>query len=262
MTRAAPYGSAAWRAWKHDHHWASTGTVDPLGAGNTKLLSDLGVTPLSFWDVRRNLTVSGGTASSLADVKGDGTYGPALVQATGAKQPAWDGTTLTFDGVAQYLVSASAISGVDLSAEMTIAIVEDAETSSGKVAWQISDATDTPYWRRITTTVFRCVTSADTNGGISAAATGTGNLRLVLSTINAAAVNVSVEVPTTAKVVHTSGVAMTSGNRSFSIGGEPDGLALAPLRFRAALIWAGGYTTAQRDTLKTWATTYHGAVLA
>ncbi|HEX7122632.1 MAG TPA: hypothetical protein VF178_09715 [Gemmatimonadaceae bacterium] len=45
-------------------------------------------------------------------------------------------------------------------------------------------------------------------------------------------------------------------------GATTQGTAAVALRVRAALLWAGGYTTAQRDTLIAYATTYHGAVLA
>lgn len=246
--------------------------ADPLGQGNTALLgpSGLNLTPLGFWDVRQNLTASGGTVSSLADVKGDGTYGPALVQATQANQPAWDGTTINFNGgvSAQTLVSASVVTGADVSLPLTAAIVIDvSETTVGRVAATIQAAAGAaPFWRIPFVTTGPVYGSiGDKSGTIaSTAATGTGKILLVMMTVNVHAGTAvhEIEVPTLAKVNGSSSTGSEAAGNQFVCLGNATGSANgAASRFRALLIWSGGYTTGQRDTLKTWAQTFHGAVL-
>jgi len=268
VTRAAVYGSHTWRNWKHDHHWASA-LADPLGAGNTALIGALGVTPLVFRDVRVNLTVSGGKVSRLADVKGDGTYGQAFVQSTGTLQPAWDGTTINCNGTT-WLTSATATTGVDLSTQLTIVDVVDASTNiTGRAGAQLgpSNGIVAPYILFNVQGATAFYAAQDSAGSAtrvaSTAATGTGNIRLAIYTINVAGTAaITVEVPGVAKVTGSSNTALASGNQLDSIGASTSGTAPTAIRFRARLIWAGGYTTAQRDTLKTWAQIYHGAVMA
>lgn len=269
MTRAAPYGSAAWRAWKHDHHWAAGGgaPADPLGAGNTALIgaSGLNVTPLAFYDVRKNLTVASGTASSLADVSGVGTYGPALNQATQAAQPTWDGTTLNFDGVNDFMLSASTVTGLDISTIITMVLVADIQTTvTSKTAAAIGASGGvSPFFviRTVTGPLVQVASSHQSHS--STVAPGSGNIRLIIATINVAATDsVAIEIPTAAAGNSGSGTAETSGNQLIALGAATSGAsAFCSIRFRAFLAWAGSYTTGQRDTLKTWTTTYHGAVL-
>ena len=241
---------------------------DPLGAGNTKLIANLGVTPILFYDVRQNLTVAGGTASSLADVSGKGTYGAALAQATQAKQPTWNGTVLSFDGVTDFLLSTAAIPGLDLSGPLTMAVVMDSTAPANKAVVCVGQADGTgqnwtPGSGTSTTPVhFTTLQSGNAAGPDSGVALG-GGLRLVLAYLNAATPATTIEVPSQALVSDaTPGVALTAGNKSFSLGATAIGGAIGALTFRAALCFAGNYTAAQRDALKTWATTYHAAVLA
>lgn len=265
-TRAAPYGSPEWRAWKHQHHWAPVSTaVDPLGAGNTALIAALGVTPLGFWDVRKNMTLNGGNVSQLADVSGAGTYGPALAQANATVQPAWDGTVInttgsgTSGGGTDWMQTTGAF---DLSTALTFVLVADQAGLVGKVAADISTSADATNFRYIvgSGSLFHVSSSGNGTGATSTAQTGTGNIRLAIATL-ATNGTVTIEVPTTAQATHA-GTAIASGSAAFTLGATFAGTAGLATRFRAALIWAGSYTTAQRDTLKTYATIYHGAVLA
>ena len=242
--------------------------ADPLGAGNTALISasGLNVTPLAFYDVRKNLTVAGGTASSLADVSGVGTYGAAIVQATQADQPAWDGTVLTFGG-ATFMLTGSAITGLDLSGTLTVALVADVPSLSGGVAVAIGAASGgTPSWNVVESVsgVFNTRTNNDVGGVNSTAATGTGNIRLIIASLITSGSNntVSIEIPTTAKVSGGSATKLAAGGGFLALGGTTAGAQRIATRFRALIAWSGNYTTGQRDTLKTYATTYHGAVLA
>jgi len=262
VTRAAVYGSAAWRRWKHDHHWAASAQSDPLGTGNTALISSLGVTPIFFYDVRKNLTLSGSNVSSLKDVKGDGTYGPSLTPPGTA--PTWDGVTITTTG--GILISSSTITGLDLSAQLTVAMIADAGGSAGTDFWQIGPtAAGTPNWRGQVKTgnLFLTSTSTNTVGATSAASTGTGNLRLLIFTLNVVATDaVSIEVPSTAKVSSATAAALTSANYLLALGGTTANSARATTRWRAALGWTGGYTPGQASTLLTYAVNFHGAVAA
>jgi len=268
VTRAAVYGSAAWRAWKHDHHWATTPpSGDPLGAGNTALLSNLAVTPLAFYDVRKNLTLNGSNVSSLGDVSGAGTYGPALVQATSGNQPPWDGTTINFSGGAggDYLLAGSTVAGLDLSTHLTMVLVADIQsTTTGAFAAVVgAAAAGNPQWRIDTLTGPVIGVNDQSTSKASTVAPGSGNIRLIISNVNVVATgSVGIEIPNTAFVFSGSSTAMAAGNQFIAIGAATSGSAPCALRLRAFLAWAGTYTTAQRDTLKTWATTYHSAVLA
>lgn len=264
--------------WHGDTHGRSLGMLapvvpaDPLGAGNTALQTALGVTPLGWWDVRQNLTTASGAASSLADVKGDGTYGPALVQATGANQPTWDGTTLNFSGAVtpnnQFLVSASAATGLDLSTQLTVALIVDGQTATTTaVLANIGAAAGGSPWWRVSElgTGGAFITNTSTHGAAlsSAAVSGTGNIHLIIATVNVAGTDaVTLEVPATAKVSNAAATALASGNQLVALGAGTNGAGPSPMRFRALIIWAGGYTTGQKSTLVTYAQTYHLMVTA
>jgi hypothetical protein len=73
----------------------------------------------------------------------------------------------------------------------------------------------------------------------------------------------NVEVPNGSASANTgSGVGPeAAGSNLIALGAATGGGSAIAIRFRAILIFAGLYTTAQRDALKTWATTYHGVTL-
>lgn len=248
---------------------SSSAPVDPLGAGNTALIAALGVTPLGFWDVRKNLTSAAGAVSSLADVSGAGTYGPALVQATGAKQPAWDGTTINFDGVSQYLLSATTVTGLDLSTPLTSVLIADVQsTTNARIAAVIgAAAAGAPNWRvpGVVTGPLLNTTGDKSNSKTSTTAPGTGEILAIFCRINVHAGTAVVEIEVPPAAIGSSGSgsgAEASGNQLAALGALTSGVSPCALRFRAWLAWAGGYTAGQRDTVKTWAQTYHGAVVA
>lgn len=269
MTRAAPYGSAAWRAWKHDHHWGSTATVDPLGAGNTTLISALGVTPFAFYDRRKNLALSGSNVTSLKDVKGDGTYGPTLAPPLTTNQPTWDGSQINFSGGVspnnQYLVTASTLSALDLSTQLTFAFVGTLSGTGGKAMFSAGNSAFTaPFIFCLSPTTGATLQTSDgATGKALSAAVSTTQAVLLIGTVNVAGTALcTIEIPGSAKVTGTgTPTALASAALLLAIGAETNGVANAGIAFRAFLAWSGGYTTGQRDTLKTWATTYHGVTL-
>ena len=270
MTLVAPYGSYAWRNWKQNHHWTTSGApADPLGAGNTALISNLGVTPFLFRDVRKNLSLSGSSVTSLADIKGDGTYGAALVQATSTKQPTWDGTFIQFSGAAspnnQFLLSTSAVTGFDLSLQMTYVFVGTLAGTTGACAFSAGNTSFTAPWILGLTGNGTVAPAFETSNGStgranSAVLTSATAVVLVFCTVNVAGTAIcTIEIPGLAKVTGTgTPTALASGNVFDAVGAETTGAANAGHAFRAHLAWRGGYTTAQRDTIKTWAATYHG----
>ena len=264
MTRSAVYGSPAWRRWKHDHHWATVPS-DPLGSGNTALIAALAVTPIAFHDVRKNLVLSGSNVTSLGDVSGVGTYGPSFT--TAGTAPTWDGTVIKTNGTG-ILITSSAVTGLDLSTPLTLAIIADiAGTGTGTAAGTVGAAANgSPKWFApllAAGPVLKTTTSTNGAGAASTAASGTGNIRLAIYTVNVAGTDaVTIEVPNTAKASSGTITALASGNQLIAIGGTTSAGALAAVRFRTLIAWSGGYTTGQRDTLKTYATTYHGMVNA
>lgn len=233
---------------------------DPLGAGNTTLISALAVTPVVFYDVRKNLTLSGSNVTSLKDVSGAGTYGPIL---NGNSTPTWDGTLINTNGTS-YLLSASTATGLDLSLGVTVVIVCSTTAAVGKVYWAIGAAAGaTPYVRGITKTGPVYGFTSDTNGtGDVSTVSATSTVRLCIHTTNGAH-TLTTEIPSTTTVTNTVGTTSeAAGNQLICLGATTAGTAGGPIGFRALVAWQGTYTTAQRDTLKTWAQTYHGAVFA
>lgn len=237
-----------------------SGSSDPLGKGNTQLLNSLAVTPKAFYDVRKNLSQSGGNVSSLLDVSGAGTYGPSLTPPSTA--PTWDGTVINTNATS-YLKSSSTITGADVSTQLTVVYVGDWGATAGKVPWELGNGA--VFWRGLVSTgpVFRTTSLSNTAGATGTAATGTGNVRVVAMTVNVAGTDtLTIEVPATAKVTSGSAAALASTAGTLTIGATFAGSAGSAVKFRALLIWSGGYTSGQLSTLVTWAQTYHGAVAA
>lgn len=234
---------------------------DPLGEGNTQLIADLGVTPLGLWDVRKNLTLDGsGNASSLVDV----VNGIDAAQATSTKRPAWDGTTLKFDGVDDVLLT-SALASLDLSQPITVALVAAITNASGRRAVVLAPSAGSASADLLNTGAGTMRASlAGSDGVVKFADGGVSNtpttMRLILGCFNQT--SVSCEVPNHAKVTTTGVVQPVSASSVLSIGAAAAGTAAQPMAFRALIALPGAYTTGQRDTLRTWAQTYHGAVVA
>lgn len=246
-----------------------SGVVDPLGAGNTKLMSDLGVTPFLFRDVRQGLSLSGSNVTSLPDVSGIGTYGPALAPPLSTNQPTWDGTFIQFSGAAspnnQYLRSSSAVTGLDLSLQMTYVFIGTLTGTQGKAAFSAGNTSFTAPWifgltgNGTTAPVFQ--TSNGTTGrALSAVLTAPSAVVLMICTLNVAGTALcTIEIPGLAKVTGIgTPTALASGNVFDALGAETNGAANAGNAFRAHLAWRGGYTVGQVTTLKTYAGTYHG----
>lgn len=234
--------------------------VDPLGEGNTALLAALGVTPILFHDVR--LLGSPGAIGSFPDVSGNAAlYGGALTQGTGGAQPTWDGTTLNFDGSNDTIASAL-LAGIDISTALTFAMVADwsgivafkyAASLGASGAWGIL-ASSTPSVRVDLISV--STVNADTTVSPSA-----GRI-LLIATINVAgSAKVTAEVPNQAQVTSAAATAPSSGASQFWIASKAGAGSFGVLKYRASLLWAGGYSAAQRDTLKAWAQSYHTAGL-
>lgn len=248
-------------------------SVDPLGAGNSALISSLGVTPFLFRDVRKGLSLSGSNVTGLADVSGIGTYGPALAPPLSTNRPTWDGTFINFSGGVspnnQYLLSASAVTGFDLSLEMTYVFIGTLVGTAGKAAFSAGNTSFTAPWilgltgNASTGALFQ-TSNGVTGRAVSAGLTSPTAVVVVIYTVNVAGTALcTIEIPGLAKVTGTgTPTALASGNVFDALGAETNGVANAGNAFRAHLAWRGGYTTGQRDTLVTYAATYHGRTTA
>lgn len=267
--------------WHGDTHGRSLGMLapstpaDPLGAGNTALVQALttaGFTPITFHDIRQNRTVATGV-SSLLDVKGDGTYGPALVQATTTKQPAWDGTTANFDGVDDFLLSASALAALDLSIDpcaYTDVLIADVPNALFRIAGAIGAAGGgAPRWLQEVRTgpVWQGITDLSTATG-SATLPTPGAIHVFISTFSyttnpSKALTLNTQVPpgaTSTNAGHASGPEAAGANL-ISVGADSAGQNACALRFRARLILPGLITAPALATIDTWANTFHSAIV-
>lgn len=245
--------------------YRQNGTIpfDPLGAGNTQLLSDLGITPVAFHDVR-SLKATGATAS-LADVSGAGTYGPALVQGTPANQPTFDGTYLNFNGAGQCLVG-SAMAGLTLSAPVTLAIIAQIPNANGLAGAELAYSGRSVFLSLLLAAGFFVRASCESAGAgaqTTVALVG-GNTYLILLSRTAANGTASrVRTPNQTAVTATApSTAPASGSAILSWGGRSDGTASAAMKFRASLAWQDVPSAGQETTLETYAQTYHQGTAA
>jgi len=240
--------------------WYDT-TTDPLGAGNTKLLADLGVTPRFFYDRRKNVTSSAGALTAWGDVTGAGTYGAAITPSVGA--PAYNGTYISTDGASSQMRMSTG--GLDLTQPWTVALVAAPGTtrvSVGVVMCVGSGFSANQFMACQSNDGGFIGATANATGAVSAVAPATHTVRLILSTLNVVSTgNVTVEVPGTALAASSTGVALT-GTQGVIFGASNAPGAWAQCDYYGLLVWPGGYTAAQRDTLKTWATTFHSAAIA
>ena len=260
MTRAAVYGSAAWRTWKHDHHWATTGApADPLGAGNTALVAALGGNSavLAFYDVRKNV-IATTTVSEWDDCRGPSGFGPSLIQGTGSSQPRWDSTNLLISsaGGAETMVTSS-VSQFNVGSGLTLCVIGTyAAGASGGRLCTISTSSELSVDSNGTSSI-----CANASGGLASSGVAFSSTRRIMFAANATSTPTSIaEVPGHAQVA-TGTATPTAGNNKLSIfknAGAPSPTG----SLRAVFVLAGVYSTAQRDAIKTWATTYHAAVLA
>ena len=263
MTRAAVYGSPAWRRWKHDHHWATTGApADPLGAGNTALIAALGGNSavLGFHDARlaSSLTISGSNVAAWADVRGAG-FGPTINKNGANAGAVWDAVNLLVktNGTNATAMFSSAVSLYDTSQAISLVLV-GACVSTVTFA---SLGRDAGTANQLALDASGSVIRANGNGtGIASAVALSTTVRVSFAAKNAGT-TAQVEVPSQALVSGTIAASTSAANRlQLGIG---SGLsALGTVNARALLVLAGVYTTAQRDAIKTWATTYHGVTLA
>jgi hypothetical protein len=259
VTRSASASGAATRRRRRSGGGAPLGTPDLA-----KLLADLGVTPITFHDVRK--LGAAGAVGSLPDVSGGTTYGGALTQGTPSAQPTWNGTTLNFDGTTDFLAGA-VLAALDVSAPLTIVFIADwSSASSGAVPYSIAPVGAAQYHRGLRTG--NATIRTDLSDGVtfrfvdSTVPIATGML-LAISTINVAGASIlTLEIPNHNKGTSAATGTLTSAAGRIVIGCRDGSASFAAVKFRAMLTWAGGYTTGQRDTLLAWAQTYHGVVLA
>jgi len=229
---------------------------DPLGAGNTKLLSALGITPTFFYDRRKSVTSSAGALTAWSDVTGVGTYGGAIVPRVGA--PTYNGSYIATDGATSQMQIS--VGGIDISQPWTMALVAAPGTtrvSVGVVVCAGSGFSANQFMACQSNVGGFIGAAAHSTQAASPVAPATHTVRLILSTVNvASAGNVTVEIPGTGLATSTAGVALTGG-QGIVLGASNAPGSFAQCDYYALLMWPGGYTAAQRDTLVAWSQDYH-----
>lgn len=268
MTRAAVYGSPAWRRWKHDHHWATTPPAgDPFGAGNTALITSLGGNSavLGFYDTRKNVTATT-TVSEWDDVRGSSGFGPSLIGTSG-HQPTWDSANqvITTDGSTVWLASSPVALFANSGVGLTLVYVGTVPSASGTLAYAttVFDSASINAGVGVATSTTNVICARFRAGTANSTVASGATRRLVFAAKESGTAG-EVEVPTNAQV-RVFGSAATSANCQVTVGGIfPSGTTVSgglAISVRAILVLAGLYTTAQRDALKTWVTTYHNVTL-
>ena len=251
--------------------------VDPLGAGNTQLLSDLttlGVTTLGLYDVRMGVTLSGATVTGWDDVRGASGFGPHL-DGTG-HAPAWDATNLIISNAVstQYLHSA-AVATFDMVANggLTLVIIGGVATTAANYSYGIADSSSANRLIAVfnsATTSGKIQGKYDGGGAINPTPTvaSDGTIRTIIVTSKSGSTRRAVAIPNAA-IVNNPTVAPAAGNNALTIFGFWGAGVNTGSKIRAALVLAGDLgigvgtaLTAPMTTIDTWAATYHGRVAA
>ena len=213
------------------------------------------------------VTSSGGVASKWTDARGSGSYGPDLTS-TGTKRPGWDGSVFTFDGVDDVLYSSAISSVFDLSSAVTMAIIcAPLQTAAGGYIAAIAESASTVRFMALFQNLGAAGTLATETVGstldkfATSTATVTTTRRLIVSTKNATT-TLAIEVPNSAQVSNATGGVIPSGNNALTLGAYWN-TSPSPSKpvLRAVLLLNRVATAGDLTTIKSWAQTYHTAVL-
>ena len=264
MTRAAVYGSPAWRRWKHDHHWAT----DPLGEGNTALISALGgnAAVLGFYDARKNVTVSGSTVTQIDDVRGAVGFGPSLIGTGHA--PTWDPVGLTASNTANTMYLQTAASALfDLSGPMTVINVMSVAPTSNDFTATISGSANAHVLGHAGSSA-QTLRAIKSSGSAQLLGVGAGpSIRVMFAIASASAFAGACGNAAVQRTVENALTAV--GNNSFTVFGSLGPSTDTGCVWRSSIIVAGDlgvgtgttYTAAMNAVAK-WAHAEHAAVLA
>jgi len=240
-------------------------SVDPLGAGNTALVSALGGSSqvIGFWDVRKNVTVSGATVTAWDDVRGSSGFGPTFVGTGHA--PAWDATNLIISNAtsSQYLVTA-ATAALDYSGGISLVYVGSVPATATNYVFGLSASGATTRFLMLE--------------NVAGVITGKGQGNVIMSAGGSVASGAVIRcvflfqrttsfagmmVPNTALSSAGTGGAPTVGNNLLSVFGLDAGSINTGAQCRAVLaipgdITAGGTVMSPAMTaIDTWAKTHH-----
>ena len=265
MTRIAPYGSPAWRRWKHDHHWAT----DPLGEGNTALISALGgnAAVLGFYDARKNVTLSGSTVTQIDDVRGAVGFGPSLIGTGHA--PTWNASAQRASNTASTMfLQTTATSKFDVSGPLTLITVQSVPTTSSDFVCAVTDGSTNTRVLGVAGNLSGNIRMLKSGGNaqISSVAPG-ASLRLAIVPASASAFGIAVA---NAPLVRSLAAGLgASGNNVLTVFGSNAASTNTGSVWRATIVVAGDlgigtgttYTVAMTAAAK-WAHAEHAAVLA
>ena len=230
----------------------------PIRSDVASLVSALGgnTAVSAIYDIRLGVTAPSGKIVQWDDARGSTGFGPSLLPFSTSPGPAYDSVALTatFSSAGGSLTSASTFAAFDPSLN-SIAYIG---TVSGS-GWMcgIGSATQNLNILANASADFQ----AGVNGTVRTVDSGVTNSTRRVAFASLVAGAGTVEVPNHIAVSAGAGAPTTvSGNVTF--GGATGTTIGATGVARCLLVFAGEYSTAQRDTLKAWAVSSHGAVLA
>lgn len=227
---------------------------------------------LAYYSTEYNVTTPGtgfepGKVQQWDDARGSSGYGPSLTisDPLEADRPDWDGTNklITFDGANDFLTSAAS-SKFDLSgAKALIFVAALRETTGTADNVAIMGGSYARFLAiRQAGGSSATITAVDPDDSADSTITVGTTRRLVIASKNGTNTH-SIEVPNHAKVSTTAGGSQSAGNNSLTIGSNTFPLALKSKPIVRAVVVLDHVPDATEVTaIKTWATTYHGAVMA
>lgn len=243
--------------------------ADPLPAGDTQLITDLGGDSqvLAFYDTRQGVTVDTGKVSQWDDVRGAVGYAPSLAQATAGNRPSWDAVNETIttvgDGVTVNTLATAADATFSLSgaARALVLIASVSHPGTGNLyAAMVQDGAFGRYLGIRAEESNADIAGITTQGNLFPSVAGSTTRRIIIVAQNSSTGS-SIEIPNDTKESGT-GSAPGAGNNILTVGAHSGSGAGAVLTVRAVLWLAFEPSAGQVTTLKTYATTHHGAVLA
>ena len=241
------------------------GVASGLPAGNAQLVADLGgnAEVIAFYDVRAGITLATGV-SQWNDCRGAVGYGPSLVQATGANQPARTGTgdsdyEVNFDGTDDFMRTASSAL-FDNSGAAALIFIGSADSAFVDGRYFCYTGDSAAFGRAL---ALRCNATAALEGAAKGGTFGPGGAAVVPSTTRRlmivaqdATTGATFEIANRAENPFT-GVDQASGNNILALGSHATGAGFVPIKVRAVIRLAHEITAGEVSAVKTWATTYH-----
>lgn len=248
--------------------------VKPVGVGasasaddRVTLVTALGVTPIAFYDARYGVTLVGSDVDQWADTLYSG---PTLTAAAAANRPAWDGTTINFDGTDDALASAAgSVFNLNLVPDITVLLVSviDAPTNGRHIINIMNGASD--RYLRINKPASGAIQysfrDSVTNSGVDSGVVCGSTMRAVIFGNRTTSREISIRVRDAVAVTSVPAGVYASENYTLFLGaGSAIGGTPASPKYRACIVLPTYLdpTSAAATAFAAWAVSYHSAVLA